>query len=56
MVPDIAESPAVANDVSVLDDWHPSPDGPVVRKLSIADVAVGDQDLAERSEQILHRG
>ena len=55
MVPDAAESPAVANDGSGLDDWHPSPDAPVVRSLSIAGIAVGDHDLSERSEEILRR-
>jgi hypothetical protein len=55
MVPDAAESPAVANDGSGLDDWHPSPDAPVVRNLSIAGIAVGDHDLSERSEEILRR-
>ena len=52
----LPKSPAVANDVSVLDDWHPSPDAPVVRNLSIAGTTVGDPDLAERSEEILQRG
>ena len=55
MVPDAAESPAVANDAAGLDDWHPSPDAPVVRNLSIAGIAVGDHDLGERSEEILRR-
>jgi hypothetical protein len=52
MVPDAAELPA-ADDASELDDWDPSPDAPVVRNLSIAGIAVGDPDLAERSEEIL---
>jgi hypothetical protein len=56
MVPDVAESPAVANGVSVLHEWHPSPDAPVVRHLSMAGIAVGEGGLAERSEQILQRG
>lgn len=55
MVPDATESPAVANDASGLDEWHPSPDAPVVRNLSIAGIAVGDHDLGERSEEILRR-
>ena len=56
MVPDAAESPAVAHDASGLDDWHPSPDeAAVVRNLSIAWIAVGDHDLGERSEEILRR-
>ncbi len=45
MVPDAAESPAVANDSSALDNWRPSPDAPVVRTLSIAGIAGGDHDL-----------
>jgi len=34
----------------------PSPDVPVVRDLSIAGIAAGDHDLAERSKDILRRG
>jgi hypothetical protein len=56
MVPDAVNFPAAANDASGLDDWHPSPEAPVVRDLSIAGIAVGDHDLAERSEEILQRG
>ena len=41
MRPDSAESPVVANDASGLDDWHPSPDAPVVRNLSVAGIAAG---------------
>jgi hypothetical protein len=55
MVPGAAESPAVANDASALDDWRPSPDAPVVRTLSIAGIAEGDHDLGARSEEILRR-
>jgi hypothetical protein len=56
MVPDAVDFPAVANDVSGLDEWHPSPDAPVVRNLSIAGIAVGDPDLADLSEEVLQRG
>ena len=55
MVPDVVDFPALANGVSGLDEWHPSPDAPVVRNLSIAGIAVGDHDLGERSEEILRR-
>jgi hypothetical protein len=55
MVPDAVESPAVANDASAPDDWHPSPDAPVVRTLSIAGIAEGDRDLGARSQEILRR-
>jgi hypothetical protein len=55
MVPDTAESPAVANDSSALDEWRPSPDAPVVRTLSIAGIAEGDHDLGARSQEILRR-
>jgi hypothetical protein len=55
-VPDTAKSPAVANNASGLDDWHPSPDAPMARNLSIAGIAVGDHDLGERSAWTLRRG
>ena len=55
MVPDVAESPALANDSSVVDDWRPAADAPVVRTLSIAGIAEGDHDLGARSEEILRR-
>jgi hypothetical protein len=55
MVPGPAESPAVANDESALDDWRPSPDAPVVRTLSVVGIAEGDHDLGARSEEILRR-
>jgi hypothetical protein len=55
MLPGAAESPAVANDSPSPEEWHPSPDAPVVRVLSIAGIAEGDPDLGARSEEILRR-
>jgi hypothetical protein len=55
MMPDALESPAVTNDASALQEWHPSPDAPVVRALSVAGIAEGDPDLGARSEEILRR-
>jgi hypothetical protein len=37
------------------EEWSPSPDAPVVRRLPAADVARGEHDLAARSEEILRR-
>ena len=55
MASDAAESPAVANNASGLDDWNPSPVAPMVRNLSIAGIAAGDHDLGERSAWTLRR-
>ena len=55
MLPGTAESPAVANDSPAPEEWHPSPDAPVVRVLSIDGIAEGDPDLGARSEEILRR-
>jgi hypothetical protein len=53
MMPDGLESPAVANDASALQEWHPSPDARAVRTLSVVGIAEGDPDLGARSEEIL---
>jgi hypothetical protein len=37
------------------EEWSPSPDAPVVRRLLAADVVRGEHDLAARSEEILRR-
>jgi hypothetical protein len=55
MMPDAVESPAIANDASAQDNWHESPDAPVVRTLTIAGIAAGDHDLGARSQEILRR-
>jgi hypothetical protein len=55
MVPDPLEAPAVPNDASASQEWHPSPDSPVVRALSVVGIAEGDPDLGTRSEEILRQ-
>jgi hypothetical protein len=37
------------------DEWAPDPGAPAVRTLSIAGIARGEHDLAERSQDILRR-
>lgn len=37
------------------DERSPSPDAPVVRRVSVAGVARGEHDLAARSQEILRR-
>jgi hypothetical protein len=45
----------VANDASALQDWHPSPDAPVVQALSVIGIAECDSDRGACSEEILRR-
>ena len=54
MLPGRDEEPQSSDSVP-LDQWTPSPDAPVVRRLSVAGIARGDHDLAERSADILRR-
>lgn len=55
MLRERGESPQPVESTRSLEEWNPSPDAPVVRRLSIAGVARGDHDLAARSQEILRR-
>jgi hypothetical protein len=49
------EVPQPVESTRSLEEWSPSPDAPVVRRLSVAGVAREEHDLAARSEEILRR-
>lgn len=55
MLPDGGEAPQSIESSRSLEEWRPSPDAPVVRRLSVVGVARGEHDLAARSAEILHR-
>ena len=55
MLRERSASPEPVDSTRSLEEWSPSPDAPVVRRLSIAGVARGDHDLGERSQEILRR-
>jgi hypothetical protein len=56
MLPERGESPQSVESTRSLEEWSPSPEAPVVRRLSVAGVARGDHDLAARSQEILRAG
>jgi hypothetical protein len=55
MLPDRGESAQPVDSTRSLEEWSPSPEAPVVRRLSVAGVARGDHDLAARTQEILRR-
>jgi len=46
MLPERGEVPQPVESTRSLEEWSPSPDAPVVRRLSVAGVARGEHDLA----------
>ena len=55
MLPERAKAPQPVESTRSLEEWGPSPDAPVVRRLSVAGMARGEHDLGARSEEILRR-
>lgn len=55
MLPGRGESQLSSTDVPPY-EWTPDPGAPPVRALSVAGIARGEHDLAERSQDILRRG
>src|ERR1700688_1427633 len=52
MLPERGEAPQPVESTRSVEEWGPSLDAPVVRRLSVAGIARGEHDLAARSQEI----